>query len=199
VSRIEARWTTPLGSLAVFEPSTQALAHAAEGLARFYNEPHNAALLSNTLLFSSDDVIDFWRDAAADGSRAFLFARDGEVVGDGDFRNAVQGAAELAVLIGPRALQGLGLGARFVLMMLRVGFERLALERVFVAIRPANAASLRLFERAGFVRDETPAARSYAEEDDDICMMLARATFFAHHAEVVQAMDVTENSLPRYS
>jgi RimJ/RimL family protein N-acetyltransferase len=92
--------------------------------------------------------------------------------------------------VGPREAQGIGLGARFLAMLLTLGFGELALERVFVAIRPQNASSLRLFERAGFLRDESPTGRSYAEEDDDVCMTIARADFRARHAETIVEIEV---------
>jgi RimJ/RimL family protein N-acetyltransferase len=187
--RLEARWRTPVGDLAIAEPPDEAVARASRDLAAFYNDPHNSALLSNTHFFSSDEVEQHWRDLRADGGRAFLFTRDGVLVGDGDFRHVGEREAELALLIGPRALQGMGLGRRFALMLLSLGYGELGLERVYVAIRPQNAGSLRLFERVGFVRDETPAARAYAEDDDDVCMVLGRDDFLAWHADAVRQIE----------
>lgn len=185
-SRLEARWRTPVGDLKLAEPSDEEVARAARELAEFYNDPHNSALLSNTHVFSPDEVERHWRDARADGGRAFLFTRDGALVGDGDFRHLGDREAELALLIGPRSLQGMGLGRRFALMLLALGYGNLGLQRVYVAIRPQNAGSLRLFERVGFVRDETPAARAYAEDDDDVCMVLGKGEFFARHGDAVR-------------
>ncbi len=187
--RLGARWQTPVGLLTLAEPSEDEVALAARDLADFYNEPHNSALLSNTHVFTPAEVEQNWRAAREDGGRVFLFARDGELVGDGDFRHVTMREAELALLIGPRSLQGMGLGRRFALMLLALGYGELGLERVYVAIRPQNAGSLRLFERVGFVRDETPAARAYAEDADDVCMVLGREEFLARHADAVREMD----------
>jgi RimJ/RimL family protein N-acetyltransferase len=187
MKKLEARWVTPLGRLRVAEPDAHALDRAAGDLAGFYNEPHNAALLSNTLVFSPDDVVQYWADAAAEGSRAFLLSCDGELVGDADFRNMSDAAAELAILVGPRARQGHGLGGRFLLMLLALGAGALGLDRVHVAIRPGNTASLRLFARAGFTRDDT---RAFAEEDDDVCLVLPRDELRARHAAQLSLIEI---------
>jgi RimJ/RimL family protein N-acetyltransferase len=184
--KLEARWGSPQGALEVVEPESHAIAAAAGLLAAFYNEPHNSRVLGNTIVFSDGDVLEFWRASQERGGRAFLFVRDGVVIGDGDFRNLSQGAAELALLVGPRELQGIGLGARFLVMLLTLGFEALSLERVYVAIRSENAASLRLFEREGFVCDDGRGARAYAEEDGDVCMRIDRAGFLARHAAALR-------------
>jgi RimJ/RimL family protein N-acetyltransferase len=190
VRKLEARWATPIGRLRIAEPDADSLALAAGALARFYNEPRNAALLSNTLVFSPADVLQYWADAADDGSRAFLLSCDGELVGDADFRNVGGGAAELAILIGPPGLQGRGLGGRFLLMLLALGAEALRLDRIYVAIRPENEASLRLFARAGFTRDDTPTARAYAEEDDDVCLVLLRDELRSRHAALLSEIEI---------
>jgi RimJ/RimL family protein N-acetyltransferase len=167
------------------------LTSAAAELAGFYNDPHNAALLSNTVQLSADDVVQLWREAADDGARAFLLWRGGTLVGDCDFRHVAEGAAEVAILIGPTHLQGMGLGRRFAVMQLALGFDELGLERAYVAIRPFNAASLRLFGGIGFVRDDTPAGRAYAEDEDDVCMVLDRGTFVARHADALAEIERT--------
>jgi RimJ/RimL family protein N-acetyltransferase len=185
---LEASWTTPSGSLVVTEPSTERVRDVAEALAGFYNEPTNARLLSNTLVFTAADVVELWRDARLLGSRSFLLWCDDALVGDADFRNVGGGAAELAILIGPRERQGQGLGGRFVSMLLALGVVNLGIERFYVAIRPENAVSLRLFARAGFTRDETLAGRSYAEENDDVCMVLGREAVLTHHKDALGAI-----------
>jgi len=193
-ARLRARWATAHGELSIVEPRPRELRKASRALADFYNDPHNAALLCNTIIFSPDDVSDFWRDAANDGGRGFLLACDGTLVGDADFRKIGGGAAELALLIGSRERQGRGLGRSFTSMLLVVGFTALGLEHVYVAIRPQNAASLRLFERAGFTRDEGTLARAFAEEDDDVCMSLSKGVFLRVHEEPVRQVEVTQET-----
>jgi len=57
--------------------------HAAARLADFYNDPHNAALLTNTIRFTPDDVVQLFADARAEGTRPLLYHRGGELVGTG--------------------------------------------------------------------------------------------------------------------
>jgi RimJ/RimL family protein N-acetyltransferase len=190
--RLAAEWSTKLGTLRIEEPSRATLLAASPDLAVYYNDPENAALLGNSVVFSASEVLQFWADAAAEGGRPFLLWRDGVLVGDGDYRNVSGGAAELALLIGPRSAQGVGLGGHFVLMLLALGFEALRLEEVYVAIRPTNVGSLRLFERTGFVRDDGPAARFYAEEEDDVCLRLGKPEFGVRHAASLREIQTRE-------
>ncbi len=46
-----------------------------------------------------------------------------------------------------------------------------------MSILPENIASRRLFERLGYVLDDSPAARAIADEPTDITMSLERARF----------------------
>jgi RimJ/RimL family protein N-acetyltransferase len=174
---LAARWSTPLGVLRIAEPTDTEVRAAAGLLADFYNDPHNAALLTNTIRFEPEDVVQFVADARAEGTRPIFLYRDDALVGDGDFRNIARNAAEVAILVGPRRLQGQGLGRRFVTLALALGFERLPIERVYAVIRPENAGSLRMFGHLGFAQDDTAVARSFAEEDDDVCVSLGRSDF----------------------
>jgi RimJ/RimL family protein N-acetyltransferase len=187
VTRLAARWATPLGQLSVFEPSAEELAAVAGVLAGFYNEPTNSALLGNTTQFTSATVVDLWQAAA---TRSFLFARDGEVVGDGDFRSIRGETGEVALLVGPRDRQGIGLGSRFLVMLLAVGFTHVGLSRVVASIQPGNRASLRLFERAGFEPDGSPEVRAFADEPDDLCLAVSRASFLDGHRQEVHDIEI---------
>jgi RimJ/RimL family protein N-acetyltransferase len=161
------------------EPTAVELLEASRDLAAFYNDPHNAALLCNTIRFEPADVAELWGEIAATGGRAMLLFRDGELVGDAAFRRVGERSAELGLLIGPRSLHGAGLGGRFARMLLGLAFGEMSFEHVYVAIRPENAASLRLFARAGFLCDEGPVARACRDSDEEICMVLS-ASRFAH-------------------
>jgi RimJ/RimL family protein N-acetyltransferase len=99
------------------------------------------------------------------------------LMGDADFRNIEGRVGEFAIMIGGRATQGRGLGTRFGLMLHVFGFAVLGLEQIYISVIPANIASRRLFEKLGYQIDDSPAAREFIDEESDLTMSLARATF----------------------
>jgi RimJ/RimL family protein N-acetyltransferase len=129
-----------------------------------------------------------------DGARTFLFFLDGTLVGDGDLRGIDGAAAELAIMIGARASQGRGLGARFAMMLHAFAFRVMKLERVYVGIVPHNAASRRLFEKLGYAVDTSDAARAHADDEGDVMMSIDRASFEARHAAEVARVQVTRDA-----
>ena len=58
----------------------------------------------------------------------------------------------------------------------------LGLERIFVSIIPANLPSQRLFAKIGYARDDSPAARAFADDPTDLTLSMVRTTFEAAHA-----------------
>jgi RimJ/RimL family protein N-acetyltransferase len=174
----QRRWALELsegGSVyRIAEPDDAALRAAAPLLSAWYNEPRNRALLTNEQELSADDVRAHYGQLRAAGDRPFLFTKDGALVGDGDLRRfATYEAgpeAEYALLIGDHGVKGRGLGTRFSTLVLHLAFGPLGLARVFASVIPKNAGSLRLFEKLGFVRDDTPAGRRYAEHESDVCL-----------------------------
>ena len=91
-------------------------------------------------------------------------------MGDADFRNLEEGTGEFAIMIGGPASQGRGLGTRFGLMLHLFGYDVLGLERIYISVIPANAASRRLFERLGYQIDDSPEARQFIDEETDLTM-----------------------------
>jgi RimJ/RimL family protein N-acetyltransferase len=59
-------------------------------------------------------------------------------------------SAELRIRIGVRSAQGRGIGTRAVRELVRVGFEELGLERIWLQVFDVNARAIRAYERAGF-------------------------------------------------
>jgi RimJ/RimL family protein N-acetyltransferase len=157
------------------------VAVAAPRLAAFYNEPHNRAMLGHEADLSAADVVAHYRRLAGDGARAFLLELDGQLVGDADLRHIDRGRGEIAILVGDRTAQGRGLGTRFGVMVHAFAFRALGLGRVYASIIPANAASLRLFEKLGYERDDSPAARRTIDAPDDVTLSLARERFEQLH------------------
>jgi hypothetical protein len=59
-----------------------------------------------------------------------------------------------------------------------------------VTIIPANRGSLRLFEKLGYQRDQSPQARAYIDEPDDVTMSLGRGDFQRLHAGAVRQLTI---------
>jgi RimJ/RimL family protein N-acetyltransferase len=180
--------------LRAYEPTRAEVAAAGSRLVSFYNEPHHRAMLAHTQDLSLRDVVAHYRTLAAEGDRPFLLECNGALVGDADLRHVERDRAEAAILIGDRSVQGRGLGTRFGVMLHAFAFGTLGLERVYATIIPANAASLRLFEKLGYARDDGPEARQYVDEADDVALSLARARFEELHGALAARVRVTRRS-----
>jgi RimJ/RimL family protein N-acetyltransferase len=178
-------WRQP-GGAAVFqavEPTDAEIADHAAVLAQAYNDPHNAPLMGNTEAMSATDVVAHYTTMNAAGARQFHLLVDGTLVGDADLRNfdPLARTCEFAFMIAQRATQGRGIGTRFALMIHHVAFTELNVDKIYVAIVPANQASRRVFEKLGYQLDASPAARACADDASDITLAIDRATFLAAH------------------
>ena len=182
--------------LRALEPTPAEVAKAAPRLAAFYNEPHNQVMLAHDEENTVADVVAHYRGLAREGSRAFLLELDGRLVGDGDLRRVERDRAEVAILVGDRSIQGKGLGTRFGVMMHAFAFRGLGLARLYASIIPANAASLRLFEKLGYERDGSPDARRYADEDDDVTLSLTAERFEALHGPLAARVVIAARPQP---
>lgn len=178
--------------LLAIEPTADELAAAAPALAAFYDDPHNRRMLANTITLTPADVITSYDELRASGGRPFLLFAGDRLVGDGDLRHLsadVDGdeaanhdartkkTGEIAILVGDRTSQGRGLGTRLAVMLHAFAFHVLDLAQIYASILPANAVSLRLFARLGYLPDDSPAARAFADEPDDITLAVTRARF----------------------
>ncbi|MBP9088757.1 MAG: GNAT family N-acetyltransferase [Kofleriaceae bacterium] len=186
-------WRPP-GDPAVFqarEPTDAEIATHAAALAQAYNDPHNAPLMGNTEAMSSIDVVSHYTTMNVAGARQFHLLVNNSLVGDADLRNfdPLAQTCEFAFMIAQRATQGRGWGTRFALMIHHLAFSRLSIERIYVAIVPANQASLRVFEKLGYRLDASVAARASADDASDITMAIDRADFLAAHR--LQAIEIT--------
>jgi len=172
-------WSDGADLLRAFEPTDAELAAAAPGLARAYGDPHNSRMMGQApgTVFDAADVIAHFAGVRDAGGHPFLLQRAGALAGDADVRNPSGRSAEVAILIAAPAAQGRGLGTRFALMLHAFAFRALDLERLYAAIIPTNTASLRLFEKLGYSRDDSPGARRHADEATDITLSLARDQF----------------------
>ena len=172
------------------EPTRAQVTEAAPRLAAFYNDPHNRAMLAHAAELSVADVVAHYRRLSGDGARAFLLEVDGRLVGDADLRHIQRGRGEVAILVGDRQVQGRGLGTRFGVMLHAFAFRALGLRRLYASIIPANAASLRLFEKLGYERDDSPAARRTIDAPDDVTLSLAAERFESVHGVLAAAVRI---------
>lgn len=183
-------WATGLGELVVQEPTAEELEAAIPTLLAGYNEPANAVLLGHTTTLDEHDVRDHYASLAGSG-RAFLLYRDGTVVGDADLRGvATDGdTGEMAFLVADPAQQGKGLGTRFAQMVLALAFGPLGMARVYAAVIPDNVASRRVFEKLGFVVDNTVEGLEYGDPGD-IVLAIERPEFLRVNAAALAGIHI---------
>lgn len=189
---VSIEWKVDGRTLTAVEPTEAEVAAAADRLAVAYNHPHNARLLGHVNDLDADDVIDHYADLAEDGARQFLLFVDGALAGDADLRGLEDGTAEFAFLIAEPAAQGRGLGTRFALMIHAFGFATLGLHAIYASVIPDNTASRRVFAKLGYRDDDSPRARSYADEPGDVTLSIDRATFEAAHPAALAAIAIAE-------
>jgi RimJ/RimL family protein N-acetyltransferase len=175
---IRIDWKHPdAGALLAIEPTDAEITQHSLALSTGYNEPTNAELMGHANAISPSEVIDAYTESIAGGMRAFLLFVDGAFAGDADLRNFRGNTAEFAFMIAAPTAQGKGLGTAFATMIHAFGFRTLDLHRIYASVVPHNTASQRVFEKLGYVVDETRAGREYAEEPGDIVLVLERAAF----------------------
>ena len=175
--RLVVEWQTPGDRLRAFEPTREEITRFAPLLADFYNDAYNRSMMANTVAMSTDDVVEHFEGLRRKGGRPFLLERDGAVLGDADLRHITAQTAEFAILIGQRSEQGRGMGTRFAILLHALAFRGLGLERIFISIIPANLPSQRLFAKLGYTRDDSPAARAFADDPTDLTLSMSRVTF----------------------
>ncbi len=179
--------------LVAIEPTPDEVAQHAPALAIAYNHPANAALMGHVEPLSEEEIVEHYADMEADGAHQFLLFRDDAFVGDADLRGIRDGAAEFAFMIAAPSAQGKGLGTRFALMVHAFGFAKLGLDRIYASVVPENVASRRVFEKLGYVADDSPTAREYADEPGDVTLVIDRATFETRHAHALAQLRITRH------
>jgi RimJ/RimL family protein N-acetyltransferase len=172
-------WFVEGAKLRVAEPTASELSAQANALAAYYNEPTNRALLTNERDFSAEDVAAHFALLRAEGGRPFLMFEDDSLIGDSDLRRVERHEAEFAILVGARDRQGRGRGTLLSVMVHALAFGRLALEKVYVSVRPENLGSLRMLAKVGYSLDATSEARRYADALDDVCLSVDAWSFQA--------------------
>ncbi len=96
-------------------------------------------------------------------SKIVMVSVDGEPAAMLRF-DRVQHVAEININLNP-AMRGKGLGAPILIAGCTYGFETYDLARIHAEVKPENLASIKIFERAGFVRDvDHEGLRRYRKE-----------------------------------
>ena len=178
--------------LGAVEPTAAEIARAAPALAGHYNDDHNRRMMAHEETLDAGEVAAYYAELRGEGGRPFLLERDGILMGDADLRNIDGPAGEFAIMIGARAAQGRGLGTRYAVMLHAFAFGVLGLERLYMSVIPANAASRRLFEKLGYEFDDSADARDFADEETDVRMSIARAPFEARWRDEIAALRMFE-------
>jgi len=199
--KIEIRWN----DLRAIEPTRAELMQYSAALAEGYNDPINAPLMGHTSIISPREVVESYEEAIANGMRAFMFFVGNAFAGDGDLRNprGTPGessalrlgrckTAEFAFMIAMPAAQGKGLGTRFATMLHAFGFRELSLLRIYASVVPENTASRRVFEKLGYLVDDSREGRGYAEEPGDITLSLGREVFLERQRALLDEIQIGE-------
>ena len=181
-------WLVADASLRLVEPTVEEVETHAAVLAGFYNEPYNRALLTNEYEFVAEDVVAQFAEMREEGGRPFLLFADDAMMGDCDLRHFEGTTAEFAILVGARARQAKGFGTRFSTMLHALAFGRLGMETVYASVRPENTGSLRMLQKVGYLVDASPAARRFAEAEDDVCLPVGARAFTSAHRHAIEGM-----------
>lgn len=195
--RYQVLWRNGGVLYAAVEPDAAEIVARSEALSAWYSEPHNRAMMAGSGAVAPGDVAEIYAAMRQAGGRPFHLLRDGALVGDGDFRHIADGRAEFAILIGPRDVQGRGLGTTFSRLLHAFAFAVLHVDDVYLTIVPDNVAGRRCYEKIGYVVDDGALARSYAEDPTDIAMRLSRAAFQAAGGAVLPDVVVEPRPQPR--
>lgn len=198
--RVRLVWNRGGHAFEAIEPDVHLLERHADRLRDWYNAPENASMMDGSGTMSREDVLDFWRDLRDSGGRGFLGFVDGELVGDADIRGRRRRTAEFAVMIGGAEHKGRGLGRAFSEMVHVFAFRELGLRRIYVPPRRDNERVHALNAFLGYQRDDSEAARKFADSPDCVTYSLSAGTFRLGHAEawkdvVAQVVALTIQSI----
>ncbi|MBX3191499.1 MAG: GNAT family N-acetyltransferase [Labilithrix sp.] len=185
------RWWRRDGRLfEAIEPDGATVTEHAPALARWYNTKENASMMGGSGDMTLDDVATFYRELADGGGHGFLCFVDGLLVGDMDLRSVRASSAEFAVMIGASTTKGRGLGRTFATMIHVFAFRDLRLARIYVQPKRENIAVQRLELRLGYTLDDSPEARSHADDDDVITMSITSPVFRATNPDAWFAVEL---------
>lgn len=178
---VRLQWLREGRSFEAIAPDDELVHRHAAQLCGWYNAPENAAMMNGSGAMSHDDVIEFWRDLGADGGHGFFGYVDGELVGDADLRGLRAGTAEFAIMIGRAESKGRGIGRALAEMVHVFAFRDLGLARLYVPPQRDNTRVHALNASLGYARDDSDAARAFADSPACETYSIAAAAFRATH------------------
>jgi len=176
-------WVKDGMRLVAIEPDEAKIRLHAEQIAAWYNDPHNHEMMTGLARHEDFDVIEFVTDLQKAGGHYFLLFCDGQLVGDGDFRNIKQDRAEFTLMIGGSEFKGKGLGTAFTTLLHAFAFDVLNLSAVYLTTVFQNEAALRCYAKVGYVRVDRLPEPDPDGQEDDIPMVLHRDAFRNRHHE----------------
>ena len=93
-----------------------------------------------------------------------------------DFRRSVR-SAEVGLFIGDKSCWNKGYGTEVMRLLLRVGFETLNLNRIYLHVDDGNRGGIRAYEKAGFVHEGRLRQAAYVDGNyqDMLIMSVLRA------------------------
>ncbi len=77
----------------------------------------------------------------------------GEYIGNVQLTNIENGKAEFHIFIGEKKYWGTGVGKKATLEMIRIGFEQLGLEEIYLLVHKKNSPAIVVYLKTGFVID----------------------------------------------
>lgn len=150
-------WSNPTleGQLVTLRPFEEAdIAPAWEMI----NDPVGNDLTATTESFSFDQIVDWYRSREIQRDRidlAIVERATGEFAGEVVLNSyqAESNACSFRISLRGQAWFGRGLGTEATRLIVRYGFDRLALERIELEVLERNPRARRAYEKAGFVVD----------------------------------------------
>ncbi|HVP39272.1 MAG TPA: GNAT family protein [Candidatus Saccharimonadales bacterium] len=119
------------------------------------NDPEITRYTGTLFPISSVEEDEWYRSVLHDpAQRIFaLETEGGRHVGNGGFRDiqTVARKAELWIYVGDKSRQNAGLGTAAIAELVKFGFERMNLHRIWVRVFAYNERALKAFQRCGFV------------------------------------------------
>lgn len=138
-----------------------------EQINRWRNDPYLIACLGAPYRYINEDVDRQWYDqylhARSNSVRCAIVDENDEILGlisllDID---SINRSAELHIMIGGAENRGKGVGTFAVRAMIEHAFDNLNLRRIELGVLETNEPAIRLYEKAGFVREGVKRQSNY--------------------------------------